>query len=128
MIIIVVLSFAFSVGMVARIAKRDGYNEWFTAPLATGMAGWAGMLLGCALLVLVINRADVTTKILAFRATQQTMDAARANDKISAIELAAIQRDAIEKNGWLSAQRYWHQNQWTSWFVPGEVMRLEAIR
>lgn len=123
MIIILSLSVLFAVSMVIWLIKRgNDFNSWWAFPATVGV------LLCFALLILLVDRAVITSKIIGFKATQETMVSARANKDISALELAAIQRDAIEKNSWLEQEKYWHLNPWTSWFVPAEVMNLKPIR
>lgn len=122
MIIIASLSILFIVSVVAWQIKRRPYNEWWAFPATVGV------LLFFALLILVVNQAEVISKVRAFEATQETMTLARGNKEISTIELAAIQRDAIDKNGWLATQRYWAANPWTSWYVPAIVFDLKPIK
>jgi hypothetical protein len=122
MIIMLVMVVLFVVSIVVWLIKKNNWDCWGVFPATVGM------LLFFAALILAVNRAETYSESLAFRATAETMESERANTDISVIELASIQRDAIDKNGWLASSKYWAKNPWTNWFVHPIVLQLKPIK
>ena len=85
------------------------------------------VLLG-ALCYLGSNHLDTHAKIKEFLAIKRTVEIARQNPNISPLEIAALQQKIIEANKWLANNKYYAKNPWTSWFIPGEVLKLRPIR
>jgi len=54
--------------------------------------------------------------------------AARQNESISELELAALQQKIIEANKWLASTQYYRRLFWTNVFYPPVVLELEPIR
>ena len=122
MIIILGLAVFFSVALLVWILERE--NSDFPGMAAT----ISGLLFCLAMMCMVGNRAAEMAHVVAFRATQATMEMARANKNINPLELAALQRDVINQNQWLAHVQYFGKNPWTSWFVPESVQDLKPIQ
>jgi len=63
-----------------------------------------------------------------FLALKATVEAARQNEHISELELAALQQKIIEANKWLASTQYYRRLFWTNIFYPPVVLELEPIR
>jgi len=57
-----------------------------------------------------------------------TVEAARENEEISELELAALQHKIVEASEWLASTQYYRRLFWTNVFYPPAVLVLEPIR
>lgn len=121
MIITLLVVSIFVVWLIIGYAKKDSelrFGAWIF-----------GMIAGTALvLMLIFNPVSIRGKIAEFHAIEQTLSVARNNPDISQLELAAIQTEVVKANTWLANNQYYRRNKLTSWFVSGDVMKLEPIR
>jgi len=85
-------------------------------------------LLAVVFFVLGVNRLEENGKIQEFLAIKATVEAARQNEDVSELELAALQQKVVEANKWLASSQYYRNLFWTSVFYPPEVLELEPIR
>lgn len=69
---------------------------------------------------------DTKAEIREFLAVELTIKTARANQAISAVELAAIQQKAVEANQWLARMSYWDKAL-IGFMIPNEIRRLKPI-
>jgi glucan phosphoethanolaminetransferase (alkaline phosphatase superfamily) len=122
MFIILAAITAFLICLVIWLMTRGRSDTVFLAPVV------AGIILGVALLVVVSGQVDTRSKIQRFYATETTLQTARMNPAISALELAAIQQQIVECNQWLAESQYWAKNSFTNWFYPPRVLKLNPIK
>ena len=87
-----------------------------------------GGLLAVVFFVLGVNRLEENGKIQEFLAIKATVEAARRDENISELELAALQQKVVEANKWLASAQYYRKLFWTSVFYPPAVLELEPIR
>ena len=87
-----------------------------------------GGLLVVIFFVLGVNRLEENGKIQEFLAVKATVEAARRDENISELELAALQQKVVEANKWLASAQYYRKLFWTSIFYPPSVLELEPIR
>jgi len=87
-----------------------------------------GILLAAVLLSLGLCRLTVNGEVREFLALKDTVDAARQNESLSELELAALQQKIIEANKWLASTQYYRRLFWTNVFYPPTVLELEPIR
>ena len=80
------------------------------------------------LILLPVLRYNSKIEIAKFNEARRTLNAARVNEDISPIELAAIQRKVMEQNLWLAEQKIWKTNIFVRVYVHPGVMELEPIR
>jgi len=105
--------------------KRGGGMSSEEVGLLVGL----GILLAAVLLFLLgACRLTVNGKIREFLALEATVHAARQNESISELELAALQQKIIEANKWLASAKYYRRLFWTNVFYPPAVLELEPIR
>jgi len=93
-----------------------------------GLLVGLGILLAAVLLSLGLCRLTVNGGVREFLALKATVDAARQNENISELELAALQQKIIEANKWLASTQYYRRLFWTNVFYPPVVLELEPIR
>ncbi len=122
MLIIFGSSVVFLACVAAWLGLRRHHDLAWMAPTA------AGIVLGSALIVLLSSQVTQQTNIQRFYAAQNTLQAARQSQNISALELAAIQQKVVECNQWLAEVQFWAQNPATNWFYPRQGLRLREIR
>lgn len=91
-----------------------------------GCIGCSCILLALCLFILFIAQMDDIAEIQYFKATKQSVERAR-NNPVSEFELATMQNEIIEMNGWLFRAQYFQRNLFTSWFVPRSVKYLQPI-
>lgn len=65
--------------------------------------------------------------ILNYNATKATIEQAR-TEEFNEIEKAAITKEIIEVNSWLTRTQYWNQTAIWGIFVPDVVMELELLK
>jgi len=87
-----------------------------------------GILLVAVLFTLGVCRLAVNGDVREFLALKATVEAARLNEHISELELAALQQKIIEANKWLASTQYYRRLFWTNVFYPPVVLELEPIR
>jgi len=87
-----------------------------------------GILLVAVLFTLGICRLAVNGEVREFLSLKATVEAARQNEHISELELAALQQKIIEANKWLASTQYYRRLSWTDVFYPPAVLDLEPIR
>jgi len=87
-----------------------------------------GILLVAVLFTLGVCRLAVNGDVREFLALKATVKAARQNEYISELELAALQQKIIEANKWLASTQYYRRLFWTNIFYPPVVLDLEPIR
>jgi len=87
-----------------------------------------GGLLAVIFFVLGVNRLEENGKIQEFLAIKATVEAARQNEDVSELELAALQQKVVEANKWLASAQYYRKLFWTSIFYPPSVLELEPLR
>lgn len=94
------------------------------------MAGLLGIgacvVLGLALIIWPISYYDTKAEIREFQAVELTLKTARANQAISAVELAAIQQKVVDANRWLARIAYWNSGILGLW-IPDAVDSLKPI-
>ena len=100
-----------------------GVSSWVVGLLAA-----LGVLLVAVLFTLGVCRLEVNGEVREFLALKATIDAARQNESVSELELAALQQKIIEANKWLASTQYYRRLFWTSVFYPPMVLDLEPIR
>ena len=100
-----------------------GVSSW-----VVGLLVGLGILLAAVLLSLGLCRLTVNGEVRGFVALQATVEAARQNEHISELELAALQQKIIEANKWLASTQYYRRLFWTNVFFPPVVLELEPIR
>jgi len=110
------------------------YALWQTkrwGGMSSGVVGLLvglGILLAAVLLSLGLCRLTVNGEVREFVALQATVEAARQNEYISELELAALQQKIIDANKWLASTQYYRRLFWTNVFYPPAVLELEPIR
>jgi type VI protein secretion system component VasK len=114
-----------AIGIAALVLSED--REWV---INTGISLTT---IGVFFLVVIIIGVLVgpfgdRRNIAGFNETRATVEAARANPSISAIELAAIQQKVVEMNQWLAGVQYTRKNPWVGIFNAPEVMDIKPIR
>jgi len=87
-----------------------------------------GFFLVASLVTMGVSRLTINGEVREFVALQATVEAARQNEHISELELAALQQKIIEANGWLASAQYYRRLFWTNIFYPPVVLELEPIR
>jgi len=87
-----------------------------------------GILLVAGLFTLGVSRLAINGEVREFVALRATVEAARQNEHISELELAALQQKIIEVNKWLASTQYYRRLFWTNIFYPPVVLELEPIR
>jgi len=87
-----------------------------------------GLLFLFGLIAVGLNRLTVNAEAREFLALKATVEAARENERISELELAALQHKIVEANEWLASTQYYRRLFWTDVFYPPIVLRLEPIR
>ena len=86
------------------------------------------LILVMALFLLPIIYSSEVGNIQGFKSVKATVENARANGNISAIELAALQHKIVESNSWLAKAQYWNNFPIISLYIPEKVMELEPIK
>jgi len=111
------------------------YAIWETKRRYCGMScGTVGLLVALGILLVAILftfgvcRLEVNGEVKEFLALQATVEAARQNEHISELELAALQQKVVEANEWLASAQYYRRLFWTNVFYPPVVLELEPIR
>jgi len=100
-----------------------GVSSW-----VVGLLVAPGILFGAVLFTLGVCRLEVNGEVREFLALKATVEAARQNEHISELELAALQQKIIEVNKWLASTQYYRRLFWTNVFYPPVVLELEPIR
>ena len=118
--------------LIAGIVKVHMYNKKNNSYYDDDVVGMifsicAGIALVIALIMLLMIQMGTQSEIQAFYSVQQTMETARQDSTISTLELATIQRDAIEKNAWLAQKQYWNTTVFDIW-IPDKIMELNPIK
>ena len=80
------------------------------------------------LVILPVSQMEVRAHIQEFHSVGLSLEAARVNPDISQLELAAIQREVIDRNRWLAKAKYLAVNPLVNWFWVKDVLELEPIR
>ena len=124
MLIIVGLSLLTVIGIVILLSTPE-YSVGNDAGSITSIG--CGLFLFIALIVLIATRYDTTLEIESYKMKAETIAIQRENFE-SEYELAALTIEIAEMNGWLVAKQMAHQNTFTNWFIPNEIMDLELIR
>jgi len=122
MFIILVAIVAFLICLVIWLMTRERSDMVFMAPVI------AGVILGLAFLFLLFGQVSTRSAIQRFYAAETTLQTARTNPAISALELAAIQQQVVDCNQWLAESQYWAKNPFTNWFYPSQVLKLNPIK
>lgn len=123
--IILVSAIVLAIGIVLLV--KAGHSDWKeSAGIGLTVTGVFALVVFLALALL--GPFGDRCKIAEFEATMTTIESARANPTISAIELAAIQQKVVELNQWLASAQYCRRNLWVGVFTSSEVMRLSPIR
>jgi|GEM_PF-1526617 len=86
-----------------------------------------GMLLAICLFAIVMRESCAGAHVKEFEAVQSTMDGARLNEKISPLELAAIQQKAVEKNEELASMKFWATHPLSNWFYSKKILAIKPI-
>jgi len=81
-----------------------------------------------SLVTMGISRLTANGEVREFLALKATVEAARQNEHVSELELAALQQKIIEANKWLASTQYYRRLFWTNVFYPPVVLDLEPIR
>ena len=100
-----------------------GVSSW-----VVGLLVVLGILLVAILFTLGVSRLEANGEVREFLALKATVEAARQNEDISELELAALQQKIIEANKWLASTQYYRRLFWTNVFYPPVVLELEPIR
>lgn len=109
------------------IARHNDEYEW-------EFGGWCGVVVfGIWLLfalgqVAVVKKIETDVYIIKFDTIRDTFETARTSTNISALELATIQRDVVERNVWLAKSKYWAKHPLTSWFWDKRIFEIEPIK
>lgn len=105
---------------------KGGYDEWgFTAGITLAMGG--ACLLFC-LVAIGFKEACAGAHVKKYEAVQMTLDSARKTHKISALELATIQRNTLEKNERLASMKFWAEHPLTNWFYSKKILQIKPIK
>ena len=75
-----------------------------------------------------VKKIETDVYIIKFDTIRDTFETARTSIDISALELATIQRDVVERNVWLAKSKYWARHPLTKWFWDKRVLEIEPIR
>jgi len=106
-------------------------TKWCYGGMSCGTVGLLvalGILLVAVLFTLGVCRLAVNGDMREFLALKATVEAARQNESVSDLELAALQQKIIEANRWLASTQYYRRLFWTNVFYPPVVLDLEPIR
>jgi len=103
--------------------------RWYgVSSLVVGLLVALGILFVAVLFTLGVCRLETNGEVREFLALKATVEAARRNEHISELELAALQQKIIEANKWLASTQYYRRLFWTNVFYPPVVLELEPIR
>ena len=100
-------------------------NRYETEFFGSFVTMLAGVLLLGAVLVIPLNRMEVSADLEQYRAVAETVERARAAGRD--IENAALQLRIAEMNQWRAKALYWRRSAFGLWW-PAEVETLEPIR
>lgn len=124
MIIIILFALVAAGALVYRWADDVEWREL----LGGAMLILFGLLLLLATIILPFSRMESTANIRIFTEVQRTIDSARDNPAISAIELAALQQKVVEMNQLLVYEQYWASSFLFGIYHNSKVLLLEPIR
>ena len=94
------------------------------------MIFWFGIVLTVVVLMTIpVSRLSVNVGMVKFESVQTSILEARQNDDISEFELATLQQKVVEKNEWLTENKYWAKHWLCNWHYPTKkINALEPIR
>ena len=105
---------------------KDGYNEWsFVAGITLTIGGI--FLLAC-LIAIGFKEPCAGAHVRKFEAVQMTLDYAREAVEISPLELATIQKNALEKNESLASMKFWAKHPLSNWFYSKKIFQIKPIK
>ena len=124
--VLLVVAIPFVLAAIYALWQRTrwyGVSSWVVGLLAA-----FGVLFVAVLFTLGVCRLAVNGEVREFLALKATVEAARQNEHISELELAALQQKIIDANKWLASTQYYRRLLWTNIFYPPVVLELEPIR
>ena len=115
------------IGVIIAWVTRDSSDDWWFA----GTCIW--VIFGLCSLFAVSQstwgkKLEADIYIIKFDTIKETFETARTSTDISALELATIQRDVVERNVWLAKSKYWAKHPLTKWFWDKRVFEIEPIK
>lgn len=108
--------------VITRIVKWT--NRWHNVAAISAVS--SGVLLFVHGLTLLVNRADVNSKIRAYKSFEQTLiETRQSNDPI---ERAAVISKISEYNNWLAETKYFNSFWFTDQYIPDSIENLQRLR